>query len=259
VNEGSSPFARAHAAASAGAVPIRPWAILHYDTRRFPFAALLIRDVLKVPRPELLHDYIQAKRRALGHARRLTHRDNLTMRQLLQDLPDDSPFYRLYRHFMLAVLAPLIGRALSYSSHPKMRVHFPGTASVSSFHHDIIVTRRLDQVNLWMPFVDVADTATLWLESDYGRGDYAPVPVRYGEALIFDGGFLGHGSMPNRTATTRISMDLRWSFKGAKTRAEGVELMNRAIARLGPRCGCRGQYATLAHPGTGAARGQSGG
>jgi len=220
------------AAAAEGPVPIRPWTILRYSTRDFPFAELLIRDVFKVPRLELLHEYVKAKRRSLGINDRLAIKDNLVMRQMMQDLPDDAPFYQLYRYFMLKVLTPLVGRSLSYSSHPKMRVHFPGTESVSSFHHDIIVTERIDQVNFWMPFTDLDDTAALWLESDYGRGDYAPVPVRYGEVLIFDGGYLGHGSVPNRSSVTRISLDMRFSFKGAHTRAEGVALMNRVVKRI---------------------------
>ncbi|MBD3921228.1 streptomycin biosynthesis enzyme StrG [Paenibacillus sp. PR3] len=218
--------------AAEGPKPLKPWTILAYDTQRFPFAELLIRDVYKVRNLSALHEYLQAKRRSLGLSERLSANDNLTVRKMMQDQPDDSPFYKLYRHFMLKVLSPLVGRGLSYSSHPKMRVHFPGTESVSSFHHDIIVTKRIDQINFWMPFTDVDGTATLWLESDYGAGDYAPIPVRYGEVLIFDGGYIGHGSVPNESGVTRISLDMRFSYKGAATRAEGVDLMNRIIARI---------------------------
>jgi hypothetical protein len=188
-----------------GATPVCGWLILPYDTRSFPFAGLLKRDVFG---------------------------DNLTLRRLMQDLADDSPFYQLYRHFMYKMLGPAVGRPLSYSSHPKMRVHLPDTPSVSSFHSDVPVTRRIDQVNFWMPFTDVDDTAALWLESFYGRGDHAPVPVRYGEVLIFDGGYLSHGSVPNRTRTTRVSLDMRFCRKGATSRAEGVDLINRLAARL---------------------------
>lgn len=121
----------------------------------------------------------------------LTQKDNLAVRELIQDLPDDSPFHRLYHHLLQTWLARLVGRPMSYSGHAKMRVHFPGTGSVSGFHADVPVTRRIDQVNLWVPFTDVEDSAALWLESDYGLADFAPVPLRYGEALIFDGGYLG--------------------------------------------------------------------
>jgi ectoine hydroxylase-related dioxygenase (phytanoyl-CoA dioxygenase family) len=133
---------------------------------------------------------------------------------------------------MRLVLAPVAGRSLSYSNRPKVRVHFPGTASVSSFHCDVPVTKRVDQINFWLPVTDVHATAALHLESDYGLQDYVPVPLRYGQALIFDGGYLGHGSVLNSTEVTRISFDMRFGYRGATTRAEGVHLMNRIVRRL---------------------------
>jgi ectoine hydroxylase-related dioxygenase (phytanoyl-CoA dioxygenase family) len=212
--------------------PIRTHVVLQYDTQRFPFAAILRREVYPVPDLARLHEHARAARRARGQSDRLRTRDNLTARSLLQELPDDSRFVRLYHAFMAAVLAPLVGRPLSYSNRPKMRVHFPGTDSVSSMHADVPVTKRPDQINFWMPFTDVSESATLWLESDYGLEDYAPLALRYGQVLIFDGGYLGHGSVANETDVTRISLDMRFSFKGATTRVESIELMNRLVRRL---------------------------
>ena len=157
--------------------------------------------------------------------------DNLTLRRLMQDLPDDSPFYRLYRHFMWKVLAPTVGQPLSYSSHPKMRVHLPDTPSVSSFHSDVPVTKRIDQVNLWMPFTDVDDTATLWLESFYRRGDYAPFWCATGSTHL-------RRRLSQPRVGTQPHADHQgqpghgFCRKGATTRAEGVDLINRLAARL---------------------------
>jgi ectoine hydroxylase-related dioxygenase (phytanoyl-CoA dioxygenase family) len=150
----------------------------------------------------------------------------------VQQLPDSAPFFQLYHEFMRLVLAPVAGRSLSYSNRPKVRVHFPGTASVSSFHADVPVTKRVDQINFWLPITDVHGSAALQLESDYGLADYAPVPLRYGQALIFDGGYLGHGSVLNATEVTRVSFDMRFGYRGATTREEGIDLMNRVIRRL---------------------------
>jgi hypothetical protein len=214
---------------AADPVPLRTHVIMRYDTGRYPFAAVLRRDVFGVPRLELLHEHYLAAGRQRGQRTSLSQDDNLAARELMQDLPDGSPFQRLYHHFLRTWLARLVGRPVSYSGHAKMRVHFPGTDSVSGFHADVPVTRRIDQVNLWVPFTDVEDSAALWLESGYGLADFAPVPLRYGEALIFDGGYLEHGSVPNSTGLTRVSMDLRFAFKGASSRAEGIALMNHLI------------------------------
>lgn len=226
---------RAGLMCAAGARPQLNRLILDYDTRRYPFAALLSRDVFKVQRLELLHHYLRQQHLAAGiRTGRLRPRDNLVLTGMMERLPADSGFFRLYHSFMLQLLAPLVGRGISYTSHPKMRVHLAGTPSVSSFHHDICVTKRIDQINFWMPFTDVRDGATLWLESDYGKADFAPVPVRYGQVLIFDGGYLGHGSIRNDSERTRVSLDMRFSYKKATTRAEGVALLDHLARELGP-------------------------
>ncbi len=223
---------RSEIAKQAGPVPIRPWITIAYDTHLYPFAEIISSDIFKVPHLHHLHRYAQNKILAQGGRRNLREQDNISLRNMLQRVPDDCTFYRLYHSFMLNVLARLVGRSLSYSSHPKMRVHLPGTDSVSSFHHDIIVTRRTDQINFWMPFTNVEGTATLWLESHYGGEDFSPVPLRYGQVLIFDGGYLGHGTVANASPATRISCDMRFSYKGARGRIDGVDLMNRIIRRI---------------------------
>jgi len=219
-------------AREAGPLPQRSHVLLSYDTARFPFAAVLGRDVYKVRRLDRLHEYLQQHRARHGEPRRLSTKDNVTVREMMARQPEDASFWKLYHGFMLSVLAPLVGRGISYTSHPKLRIHLSGTSSVSSFHHDICVTKRPDQINFWAPFTDVDGAATIWLESDYGKADFAPVPVRYGQVLIFDGGYLGHGSVDNVSGVTRVSLDMRFSYKKATTRAEGVSLMNRIIQAI---------------------------
>ncbi|MEM5332044.1 hypothetical protein VSR34_36760 [Paraburkholderia sp. JHI2823] len=220
---------RAQLVREAGPRPRRTWVLLDYDTSRFPFAAVLSRDVYKVQRLDRLHAHLLDHRRRNGRSVRISPRDNLMVSAMMERQPAYADFWKLYHGFMLAQLAPLVGRGISYTSHPKLRIHLSGTASISSFHHDICVTRRIDQINFWMPFTDVFDGATLWLERDYGSGDFEPVPVRYGQVLIFDGGYLGHGTVANHSGVTRVSLDMRFSYKRVTTRAEGVALMDRIV------------------------------
>ena len=207
------------------------YCLFNYDTQQWPFAQVLSRDVFKVPQLHRLHEFVKAKKQRSGKPPQLTPEDNLIMRSVMQKLPDESAFYRLYHKFVAQALTNLEELPLSNSKHPKKRVHIPDTPSVSSFHTDAAITHRVDQINLWLPFTDVEDTATLWVESDYGLADYQPIPVRYGQALCFDGGYLSHGTQANTTGVTRISLDFRFSIKNAATRLEGLRLLERAISR----------------------------
>lgn len=193
--------------------------LVAYDTERFPFARLLARTVFRVPSLERLHVYLERRRIRRGVSPELCYADNIRLRMLMQSLTDDSPFYRLYHAFVRAVVRPAFGGPMSYTSHPKMRVHLAGTPSVSAWHRDADVTGRLDNVNAWLPFTDAFGTNTLWIESDYGREDYQPVPVPFGSLLVFDGGLLRHGTVANDTPSTRVSLDFRFAIRGVRTSA----------------------------------------
>lgn len=183
-----------------------------YDTRALPFARVLADDVFQTPSLALLHETVLASRdRQPRSAPKLGYGDNMALRALLAAQPDSSRFFALYREMLRTVMVAAFDCALKYNQRPTFRVHLAGTPSVSNWHTDYEVTRASDQLTAWVPFVDCADSATLWVEAHYGRADYRPVPVRYGEILIFDGGFLQHGSVPNQTPYTRVSMDFRFT------------------------------------------------
>jgi ectoine hydroxylase-related dioxygenase (phytanoyl-CoA dioxygenase family) len=90
-------------------------------------------------------------------------------------------------------------------------VHLAGSPSASAWHTDQQVTGRDDQINVWLPFADTCPANTLWVETEYGRGDYRPICVRYGQMLLFDGGRLSHGTVRNDSPLTRVSMDFRFA------------------------------------------------
>jgi hypothetical protein len=180
--------------------------VIDYDTDRFPFHRILAAEVFKVSRLDELH--LAWRRRTRRDE--LTYADNLALRRRMQQLPDDATFYPVYHAWIARVLAPRYGKKITYSAHPKMRVHLAGTGGVSEFHRDVDVTGRADQINCYLPFTDVHDTGTIWAESRYGARDYGPVNLRYGQALLWDGGLLEHGTYPNLTGSTRVSCDFRF-------------------------------------------------
>lgn len=183
--------------------------VVTYDTERYPFGAILAREVFGVARLDQLHTAWRRRRRR----DELTYADNLQLRKRMQQLPDDSTFYRLYHAWVGRVLAPHYDGTITYSAHPKMRVHLAGTGSVSGFHRDVDVTGREDQINCYLPFTDVFDGCTVWAERRYGQGDHRPLDLRYGEALLWDGGMLAHGTVANDTGSTRVSCDFRFHAK----------------------------------------------
>ncbi|HEV2641080.1 MAG TPA: hypothetical protein VGT98_00155 [Candidatus Elarobacter sp.] len=185
--------------------------VVAYSTARFPFAELVAREVFAVGELRALHDEARRRKRACNEPNELAYADNLAWRKLLENLADDHAFYELYHTFAHDVLAPRFHGRITYSAHPTFRVHLAGTSTVSRWHTDAQVTGRLDQINVWLPLVDASGSNTLWVEGDYDSGDYAPVAVRYGQALLFDGGLLRHGSVANVSPVTRVSIDFRFA------------------------------------------------
>ncbi len=185
---------------------------IDYDTSRYPFTRVLEHTVFKVRPLEELHRHWRSHRAHTGRATPPGYADNLLLRQVMQQLADTSPFMKLYHYFVRSVVAPRFGGRISYSNRPKMRVHLAGTAGVSSWHRDVDVTRRTDQINVFLPFTRCFDGCALWCESEYGKGDYTPLRMEYGSVYLFDGGYLAHGTMANDTECTRVSLDFRFAI-----------------------------------------------
>jgi hypothetical protein len=94
--------------------------------------------------------------------------------------------------------------------HPPMfRIHPAGWESISPFHRDSAYGLAAGAINVWIPLTPVWDSNSLWVESAPGRGDFQPVALAYGQALLFDAVALTHGSRANATDSTRVSFDFR--------------------------------------------------
>jgi hypothetical protein len=203
---------------------------LPYDTVRYPFNELAA-EVLGVPDLGKLHDHVQAARGRLGEQEApLRYEDNLAQRAKLAAIPDEAPFLEAYRDFIAREIAPRFGGHIGFTSRPTFRVHMAGTIGVSKWHTDAEVTGEAMYITVWVPFVDVAGTNALWVEPDYGRGEYVPVGVVHGEAFVFDGSHLRHGSVPNETEVTRVSMDFRFIVR----QRPGVPLEDRGVLAARP-------------------------
>ena len=62
---------------------------------------------------------------------------------------------------------------------------------------------------MWLPLTPTFGSNTLWTESAPGRGDFRPVELSPGQAMLFWGHQCEHYTVPNTTDSTRVSLDFR--------------------------------------------------
>jgi hypothetical protein len=121
--------------------------------------------------------------------------------------PESTPLFRslLYEH-VAEFLYPVSG----FQAQPATRVNFHGGKAILLFHRDSEYGQTNEGINLWLPVTKVSGTNSMYVESDVGSADFAPLELDYGQACIFRGGELSHGTVDNDSGSTRISFDLRF-------------------------------------------------
>jgi len=60
-----------------------------------------------------------------------------------------------------------------------------------------------------LPITRMFESNTVILESEPGLRDFKQIELEPGELFIFNGNKCMHGNLPNRTGSTRISLDFR--------------------------------------------------
>lgn len=119
-------------------------------------------------------------------------------------------FNDLYIKFLKEVIKPLFnGEKIVYQKIPTFRVQLVGNLGVGQFHRDRDYNHGVDEINFWLPFVDVYGNNSIWVESEEGKNDLHPIKVNYGQILEFDGANLLHGNKINDSNSTRVSVDFR--------------------------------------------------
>lgn len=180
-----------------------------YDTAKYPFADIVAKSVLHTDDLSRFHEQYLASKRARGGKGVLAHDDNMAAREHLKTLDQESEFFRLYNAFVREVIDIPLFQGKVTPVRPVFRVQMAHSNSVSLWHRDVEVTGCGIVLTAWIPFVDTFGSNTIWVETEYGKKDYAPLPVRYGQILFFDSAWLWHGSVRNDTEATRVSMDIR--------------------------------------------------
>jgi ectoine hydroxylase-related dioxygenase (phytanoyl-CoA dioxygenase family) len=110
------------------------------------------------------------------------------------------------------VVTELVGPIRSHQPLAMMRVNFHGSKAILRFHNDREYGQKPNAMNIWLPVTKVFGSNSMYVESSPGLSDFRPVELEYGQALIFYGTELLHGTLDNVSGGTRITYDFRVSI-----------------------------------------------
>lgn len=102
--------------------------------------------------------------------------------------------------------------AIRYQYPPTLRIYpsLKKPKALGRLHTDYDYGHQDGEVNFWLPIINAdKENATLWSESKPGKMDFTPFLLTYGEMKRFHAVSLQHGTYPNDTGLTRISLDFR--------------------------------------------------
>jgi hypothetical protein len=115
----------------------------------------------------------------------------------------------LYERFIKEVVSFMYRDSFLYQKFPTFRVHLRDNLAVGAFHNDAQFGHPAGEINYIIPLTDSDGTASVWVESDPGKEDFAPMVLRAGQLIKFNGNQLTHGNKVNTTGKARVSMDFR--------------------------------------------------
>jgi hypothetical protein len=159
-----------------------------------------------IPSDRMPTDPIEGTAHTYGHD--LLYAIDPAFRQAGYIAANDIGFLETYRQFVRFIQDEIVGEPVVYQRLPSLRIQYPGRTSYGVMHTDREYNHPPEEINIWVPITEVRGTASMVIESDFGKGDYAPVEMSYGQLVMFDSG-LTHGNVINEEGYTRMSFDLR--------------------------------------------------
>ena len=174
---------------------------LLYDTSEYPFKEVM-EEILGVDSLSKIHEHSSWP--LLTRAR-----DQSTPYHELYYAQYDTKFKALWEKFVKNVLTNNFIQPIFYQKIPTFRVQIPGNVGVGEYHRDADYGHAIGAVNVFLPMVDVNEHNTIWAESEFMKGDYKPILLKYGEYALWDGVTNRHGNKLNPSNETRVSVDGR--------------------------------------------------
>lgn len=137
-----------------------------------------------------------------------------------------SPYYRemieIYTRFIKDHIVPLFPEEtfLVVQREPSFRICFPNNTALGKREHetsDEIIGLHCDgdyghpteELNFMISITGQHDTNSCYIESSPGKGDFAPLQIKKGQFVSFNGNQCRHYNKKNVEGKTRISFDFR--------------------------------------------------
>eukprot|EP00929_Paragymnodinium_shiwhaense_P045312 TRINITY_DN23169_c0_g1_i2.p1 TRINITY_DN23169_c0_g1~~TRINITY_DN23169_c0_g1_i2.p1 ORF type:complete len:419 (+),score=55.04 TRINITY_DN23169_c0_g1_i2:101-1357(+) len=120
-------------------------------------------------------------------------------------------FEEIYHRWVRDFIRPHLGEEyVLFQRRPGLRVQLAGGPGLTPLHIDGDHGHSPWEINVWVPITKSYGSASLWVESAPGKGDFHPLVGEYGSAFRFYGNRCLHFSTDNNEETTRVSFDCRF-------------------------------------------------
>ena len=184
--------------------------IFNYDPATYDFRGVIASLLGRQDLTTLTADYADGADRARNSLYK-NMEQSPHFRRLYAGLESESgrAFYTLYERFVREVIRPQYAEPIYYQRRPSHRILFADTPGQSRFHRDRDYGHHSSEVNYLVVQTPAFATNTIWIESEEGKADYAPVELEPGQYVRFKGVDLEHGAQLNTTGRSRVSFDFR--------------------------------------------------
>lgn len=177
--------------------------LIHYDASRHDFVQL-VRDLFQVEDLGAIHEE-HTEQFKVGDDSKTSFHKRFYDRYRAGWPAMEAAYQRL----VAEVVAPTISGDFLMQKFPTFRVHLRGNVAVGAFHTDAEFGHPAGEINFIIPLTNSSGTASPWVESEPGKGDYEPMILAVGHLVRFNGNRLSHGNKMNTTDRARLSMDFR--------------------------------------------------
>ena len=142
----------------------------------------------------------------------LDDRETDLHKKFYQKIKSTDEFKELYCTFVRDIYNEFFRneKIMIYQSFPSVRIQFEDSVTVPPHcDSDELGCHPIGEKNFLIPITEMANSNTIYIESEPGKEDYQPINMEYGNLLYFNGNKCIHYNERNKEGKLRISLDFR--------------------------------------------------